>query len=143
MAKGDHVKVRRYGYSHHGIDLGDGTVVHLSGEPLRPGDACVCRVSMEDFLCGGQLRVVEYPADAREAEKVVAAALAQLGSVGYDVWSNNCEHFAVHCKTGRKHSHQIRRVTVIAAAAIAGVAGLISMAAGVGLTRTIRHIARR
>ena len=28
MDKGDHIFVYRRGYSHHGIDCGDGTVIH-------------------------------------------------------------------------------------------------------------------
>jgi hypothetical protein len=30
-----------------------------------------------------------------------------LGDVGYHLWQNNCEHFAVWCKTGRPQSSQI------------------------------------
>jgi hypothetical protein len=33
MAKADHVYVRRTGYTHHGIDMGDGTVIHCMGAP--------------------------------------------------------------------------------------------------------------
>ncbi|HRT20579.1 MAG TPA: lecithin retinol acyltransferase family protein, partial [Candidatus Hydrogenedentes bacterium] len=35
MARGDHIKVRRFLYSHHGIDCGDGTVIHYTGSPLH------------------------------------------------------------------------------------------------------------
>lgn len=44
MARGDHVKVKRMGglYTHHGIDLGDGRVIHYSGEVGRKKDAAVC-----------------------------------------------------------------------------------------------------
>ncbi|MFN3326267.1 MAG: lecithin retinol acyltransferase family protein [Bryobacteraceae bacterium] len=32
MARSDHIFCRRFGYTHHGIDAGDGTVTHYTGE---------------------------------------------------------------------------------------------------------------
>ena len=132
MARGDHIRVRRLGglYWHHGIDLGDGTVVHYSGEPLNTRAACVCRVPLEAFLDGGELEVVAYPQDLRAAEAVVADALARLGERRYGVWWNNCEHFATHCKTGRRASGQVRR-----AAALASTGMAVTGSLAIGLLR--------
>ncbi len=47
MARGDHIRVYRTLYWHHGIDAGDGTVIHLSGEPGRSRTARVQRVFAE------------------------------------------------------------------------------------------------
>ncbi len=58
MARGDHVYVRRGFYTHHGIDAGDGTVIHFAGEPgLTMQTATVTRSPVEEFLAGGVLRV--------------------------------------------------------------------------------------
>ncbi len=132
MARGDHIRVRRCGglYWHHGIDIGDGTVVHYSGEPLRVRDACVCRVTLEEFLHGGVAEVVRYPVERRPAADVVADALSRLGERRYGVWWNNCEHFATHCKTGRRESRQVRR-----AAAFAGTGMALTGSVAVGLLR--------
>jgi hypothetical protein len=32
MAKADHIHVHRLGYAHRGIDMGDGTAIHYTGE---------------------------------------------------------------------------------------------------------------
>ena len=129
MAKGDHIRVRRCGglYSHHGIDLGDGTVMHFSGEPLRQQDASICRVSLEDFLHGDELLVVGYGEEARSPEDVVAEALSHEGESGYDVCLNNCEHFATFCKTGLHKSRQVKRaLKIVTGLAIMGGSAVLA-----------------
>lgn len=112
MAKGDHIRVRRMRglYYHHGIDLGDGTVIHFSGEPLNRKTAKVARVAEEEFLSGERKETVDY--DISESvltpQETVRLAEEQLDSEGYHLFQNNCEHFATYCKTGRKKSPQIQ-----------------------------------
>lgn len=133
MARGDHIAVPRWNgcYTHHGIDMGDGTVVHFSGEPLRLRDACVVREPMDVFCQGAKPRVVPHAKARRSAEEVVEAALAQLGQRGYHLWANNCEHFAAWCKTGKAESRQVRRVVKAAAVTAAGTV----FAVGIHLVR--------
>lgn len=107
MARGDHIKVWRSFYWHHGIDCGDGTVVHLSGEPTRPFDAVVRCVAREEFLRGGEARVVPHR-EPLPIETAVARALGCLGQRGYSVVWNNCEHFVRWCVVGRHESKQVR-----------------------------------
>ena len=60
MARGDHVFVRRWGgiYSHHGIDCGDDTVIHYSGEDWeRP---TVRQASLERFANEDEVDVRSY-----------------------------------------------------------------------------------
>lgn len=111
MARGDHLRVRRLkgAYHHHGIDLGDGRVVHFSGEPLRWRDARVVCDALDDFCRGVQPEIVPHEGDTREVEETIATALAHVGEAGYQLWTNNCEHFARYCKTGRRESVQVRR----------------------------------
>lgn len=125
MAKGEHIQARRmHGlYYHHGIDMGDGTVIHFSGEPLNRKQARVCRISEESFLDGAPKAVVNYshPNKVLSVEETLRLAEEQLDSVGYNLLYNNCEHFATYCKTGKKRSRQVRRFAG-KAAAIAGTA---------------------
>ncbi len=62
MAAGDHITVARkrlfFPYYHHGIDVGDGTVIHLTGR--RKKDAKVIQTSLDEFLNGGEKEVIEY-----------------------------------------------------------------------------------
>ena len=61
MAKGDHIKVKRRGYWHHGIDMGDSTVTHFVGEHAEKTNPEIKQRSMREFLKGGKLKIVEYP----------------------------------------------------------------------------------
>ena len=43
-------------------------------------------------------------------EETVARARSKLGEGGYNLALNNCEHFAVWCKTGVKDSSQVNNI---------------------------------
>lgn len=106
------ISVRRTGYTHHGVALGDGTVVHFTGEPLRKMDARVQRTSVESFLNGGQLEERVLPVQLRlHPSLTVLLALLHVGMTGYHLVKKNCEHFATFCETGGWHSHQIHTLT--------------------------------
>jgi hypothetical protein len=108
MARGDHLYVDRLGglYSHHGIDCGDGTVIHYWPDevPLR---SSVKRTTLGEFAEGGSVKVRDY-AECDPAEVVTERAASMLGARGFDPLTSNCEHFAVWCKTGRVESTQVR-----------------------------------
>ena len=42
--------------------------------------------------------------------ETVARARGELGKTGYDLVWNNCEHFAIWCKTGLRQSSQVNRI---------------------------------
>ena len=55
----------------------------------------------------------EEPADEQCAdtpEETVNRARERIGETSYNLWTNNCEHFAIWCKTGISESHQIEDV---------------------------------
>ena len=111
--KGEHLFIRKEFYTHHGIDAGDGTVIHwnLPGEDeksLRDKKrARIIQTSMESFLKGGELCRVAYPGPGMDPEDVVGRARSRLGEKGYHLLFNNCEHFANWCVTGKPLSGQI------------------------------------
>ena len=136
MAAGDHIRVPRLGglYYHHGIDVGNGWVIHFSGEPLHPGNAVVCEVSLEEFLGGAAADIVEH-AEALPPEETVRLARSRLGETGYHLLFNNCEHFATWCKTGKAYSRQVHRtakrvVQMVAATAVVLILGRILFSPG-------------
>ena len=43
-------------------------------------------------------------------EEIVRRALAAVGEGGYNVFTNNCEHFANYCVFGKKSSDQIDEI---------------------------------
>ena len=115
------------GVDHHGIDIGDGTVVHFSGGTTETS-ARIHRTCLRVFLVGRTPRGYDYSAFGPErpmpvSEKthkviekltlfkpyeVVKRALSSIGSNrgGYNPISNNCEHFATEMVTGIPFSIQ-------------------------------------
>lgn len=102
MAAADHLQApRQHGlFNHHGIDLGDGTVAHyLEGRQIL-------RSPVEEFSHGQPLIVVPY-GDASPPGVTLRRAMGRLGEQRYNLLFNNCEHFAIWCKTGRHRSVQV------------------------------------
>ncbi|XP_011097994.1 uncharacterized protein LOC105176787 [Sesamum indicum] len=152
LKPGDHIYSWRhaYLYAHHGIYVGDGSVIHFtrgagqeigtgtvldrfifSSSPSSPsGSPCprcgdqsmaegVISSCLECFLSGGDLYLFQYnvsPAtflakarggtctlaksDPPEDVLYRAEYLLENGFGGYNIFKNNCEDFAIYCKTG-------------------------------------------
>jgi Lecithin retinol acyltransferase len=116
--KGDHVYVRRRTYSHHGIDCGDGTVIHYIGE--RRATRWIERTSWEEFARTDRVLVRTYRSRLL-ADEIVRNAESRLGDGGYHLVRNNCEHFATWSSTGSSTSSQVRRWAIAAPGAVASV----------------------
>ena len=142
---GDHIRIARSFYTHHGIYMGDDGVIHFTGDLKNRRGAKIRRTSLSRFL-GGQpkrdLEIVQY-GKCHSRKRVVKRAERRLGEDGYSVFGNNCEHFARWCVTGRHESRQVARVVRIAGA-VCLAAGTAATAAGVVVARTIvRRMVRR
>ncbi|GLJ19198.1 hypothetical protein SUGI_0344900 [Cryptomeria japonica] len=122
LRSGDHVYSWRiaYTYSHHGIYVGDNKVIHftrgkaesennalldlllISSGYSKTTKACeACRHQQGFFLAkarGGTCTLAE--SDPPETVLHRATYLLQNGFGCYNVFKNNCEDFAVYCKTG-------------------------------------------
>ncbi len=125
MAKADLISISClrgfFHYFHYGIDLGDGTVVHLATEP-QGREMLVQRVSMESFANGSAI-AIEAVTDALPADVVVQRALEAVGTKGYDLVIGNCEHFAREMKTGKGQSVQVKMyLSSVARTAFSGIA---------------------
>lgn len=108
MARGDQIYTLRefwnlHGfYEHHGIDCGDGSVIHY-----RKPSETVERTSLAVFAGDRRLHVRPYRTSFIP-EAVVARAESRLGEQRYNLLFNNCEHFATWCKTGISQSQQVQ-----------------------------------
>lgn len=109
MARGDQIYVMRPlmgmdgAYEHHGIDCGDGTVIHY----YKGGDAPrVARTSYATFARGNPVFKKNYTV-SYVPDVVIERAESRLGESQYDLLTNNCEHFANWCKVGRNESQQL------------------------------------
>jgi hypothetical protein len=137
MAKADHIYVRRAGYTHHGIDMGDGTVIHYTGEVGRKAGAAIRRTSRRIFARGARIRVRAY-AECSADHVVISRACGRLRDACFNLALNNCEHFATWCKTGRHRSAQVADAVDAASGSVGtGVAvagGLGAVSAGGAVT---------
>ena len=136
MAAGERLEVRRWlagtaiAYWHHGIDMGDGTVVHARPHDFRNpfGGGSVVRTSLEEFAEGQEVRPTREPPAEFPAEEVARRAAEHVGRPGYCPVVANCEHFATWCATGQRRSRQVeavvRRVVTVAATVVAGIVAL-------------------
>ena len=114
---GDHIRVDRGLYNHHGIYVAVDEVIHFSSEDddnLAGTDNKVLQTNLEGFLRGGKLEVKIYTEEEIEdlyhVDAIIGWARACLGDEGYNLVFNNCEHFANYCTLGRHHSHQVSKV---------------------------------
>lgn len=109
MAFGDQVYAMREAvgvpglYEHHGIDCGADEIIHY----YKGGDvATIARTPRNLFGRGGRI-FVKPQVTAFLPQNVVARAERRLGEQRYDFFTNNCEHFATWCKTGRSECDQL------------------------------------
>lgn len=129
MARGDHLYVHCVGYTHHGIDCGDGTVIHHPGKLDRKIYVAISRTSMALFSFGKQALIKNY-GTCDLLDVAIQRAESQLGQPGYNLFDNNCEHFATWCKTGKKDSEQVTRAT---STATGGIGSGVAVAGGIGV----------
>ncbi len=97
-------------YRHYGIDIGDGTAVHFRGTlNFIQADASIQRTSIRDFGMSDKIIIARDVHPTYSPDEIVARALSKVGTDfgGYHFLSNNCEHFANWCATGRRISQQV------------------------------------
>lgn len=147
MTRGQHLYVRGsiggVPYEHHGIDMGDGTVVHLSPEggarvTLRDSSSRfqVRRTSLEQFAEGRPVEI-RYHRQALDPEVIARNAESRIGFSGYSLLGGNCEHFATLCAAGVASSQQVEMGT----ATVSAVASAATKAFWVATARTGTQIA--
>ena len=127
---GDIIGVKRFLYSHYGVYTGENRVIHYSGDRGDfKGKKTVRYGTMEEFLDGKkeffelvfpkihqkprkearyEVQSIEY--HLYSPEETVERAKSRLGEDKYNLALNNCEHFAIWCKTGISESYQVKTV---------------------------------
>ena len=100
---------RGYPINHSGIFVGNGRVIHfttIDKNDANTENAVIHESSFEDFALNCRVRVINFP-ESFSPEETVERARSRLGEKGYDIISNNCDHFATWCKTGKNMSMQV------------------------------------
>jgi hypothetical protein len=113
---GDQIRVNRGLYYHHGIYENDDTIYQFAspvGSEVSPETAIICTTDLKSFLKDGELEVREYSIEEenkkRKPDEVIEFAKSKLGSNmgGYNIISNNCEHFSILCVFNESKSNQV------------------------------------
>lgn len=118
---GDVICVERWGslYRHYGVYVGNRKVIHYGGKAGDWNkDVAVREVNMKDFLQDATTYMIcEFPhrSNLRDYhlysnKETVKRAYSRLGERKYDLFTNNCEHFAVWCHTNISVSKQTEQV---------------------------------
>lgn len=130
MATGDHLFIKYFWGEHHGIDLGDNTVIEYGGK--GESRMSVRRVWRDAFLARGSAFIVSYPPGAAlPPDETVRLAWMRLREQRYDLFNNNCEHLAYWCKTGHHWSPQSNMLKeVVKVGTVVGLIAIVASASG-------------
>ena len=126
LRRGDHITFDRKLYSHHAIveyiDRRNGKigVIHYNktpegcrqdifSSPKRRGKASGVQGTYK-FKNEPVYLIIHPDGRCLDPDTVVAIAQARVGESEYELVNNNCEHFAMSCKTGVSASYQVQRV---------------------------------
>jgi hypothetical protein len=123
---GDHLRVRRRLYYHHGIYVGDGRVVQFGGGAGNKRHNRIEEVLFATFASGGRVELVDqarltwiglwrlpppFPPD-----QIVARArclVAHNADAAYNLIGRNCETVALWCACGMGESLQRQRFQAV------------------------------
>ncbi|KAH1105830.1 hypothetical protein J1N35_009598 [Gossypium stocksii] len=136
--------------------LGALPACHKCGDK-RVENGEIAKVCIDCFLDGETLQIYDYGVPLPEfmnrkrgtcclrhskpPHEVISAAtgfLERNGFGSYDMFANNCEDFAVYCKTGSAVSYQIvGHIERVSAAGPAGILAGAAVAAAYGISKAI------
>lgn len=99
LHKADHIYIDRGLYSHHGLYLGNGQVMHYGEEH---GRVCIHKVSFCEFAEGNVVRKLDQVQSPvrYSPDEVIARAYGRYQEEEYDLLFNNCENFVRWCRFG-------------------------------------------
>ncbi len=127
---GDIVYVKHRGYRHFGIYAGEDKVIHYykKRNPLM-SDGVIAETSLKKFMSGSDTlyvlngdsshkdlldwllkRLFGEEIQSYSPQETVERARSKIGEKSYSLVNNNCEHFALWCKTGIAISGQVEDV---------------------------------
>lgn len=137
LEAGDVIGVHRTGYEHYGIYIGNGKVIHYAAEGGDfTGKICIHEADFLEFIRKGRdffylhfegrcpIKIYQdekvYSGDRLlfaninkykiySPEETVQRARNRIGEEKYNFVTQNCEHFALWCKTDVEESTQVTR----------------------------------
>lgn len=109
--KGDIIRTKVKFYYHYGIFADNDTVIQFGlrdNSGINPDDICVLTTDIAAFSGGEAVETAELSLNEKfkrkSADETVHTAMSLIGTKGYNILHNNCEHFANKCVFGQAHS---------------------------------------
>jgi len=98
---GDHIRVKRSFYYHHGIYVGDNLVIHytsLNDDGINDSNSVEVRKTTLDFFSKDSLVEVAKlnkieEKNKRSIDEILSLSNKAIGTKNYDFYKNNCEDF--------------------------------------------------
>ena len=138
---GDIIVFQRGTYKHYAVNVGNEEIVHLTTDGGNSSLDVVCGIAghisstthqsavikkekYSDFYKEGNEAYVERDDERKPlpTKEIVGRAKSRINERGYNLFTNNCEHFARWCRYGKEESKQANALIfflIIAAAAAA------------------------
>jgi hypothetical protein len=121
---GAHLVTPRLGFTHHGIYVGRGKVVHYA-LARRFHRRPVEEVPIVRFADGHRVCVRIHQSVAFTPAQIVQRARSRVGEDRYGLLTNNCEHFCEWCLHDVPRSYQVQRAQSLARGLTGAVAALV------------------
>jgi hypothetical protein len=135
---GAHLVTPRRGYTHHGIYVGDGDVVHYAGLSRSLHRGPVRKVPLQQFAAGHPVWIKRATCPKYSGQQAVQRACSRLGEDSYRLTTNNCEHFCEWCVCGESCSEQIDKLLAWPHTVIRAAIRRLGQILGVGLNTAHR-----
>jgi hypothetical protein len=107
---GSHLVTARRGFTHHGIYVGHGNVVHYKSSVGGLARGPVEEVSFARFSLGRAFWIRAHASPRFSGPEVARRALSRVGEDRYRLLTNNCEHFCEWCVEDEQRSFQVERL---------------------------------
>jgi len=141
LKAGDHLVTKRLGYTHHGIYLGRGKVIHYSGLANGLSAGPVEITSLDNFSQGKHTYVRSHGNRVFCRKQTIKRARSRLTEDKYNLLTNNCEHFIHWCIYGKARSEQVSHAALylVTRSMLGGMSGIGS---GHIVTNTILRLSK-
>ena len=118
LKEGDHIRVKRPTYFHHGLYVGNNEVIHYTSLQddgvSSPDEVEVRKTSLSFFAKEEIVEVASLSLKEkffkRSKKETVRLATSSLGEKNYSFIHNNCEDFANRCAYKKKLTSQTEKL---------------------------------
>lgn len=104
---GSHLIIHHLGYSHHGIYVGKGRVIHYSGFAHFFKTYPIEVTTLKKFARGKQIQIRHYEQPKYSGRMIVKRMRTRMHENNYHLIINNCEHLCSWAITGIESSPQV------------------------------------